>query len=838
MTAAHRPLAGFGGLPDSSSGDRQQPSIPVDTVPRSPRFSRASTPRRVARVFTWATLTVVAGLASPAPSIAQDQFGAAVTVAGSDVVVIKPGNAVGAPTAVVYRRSPDGTWTEVDRLDKIPGGYPGETLVPTLAAGGDVVLVGSGDPAGLEAGHWHERSGDAWAPRVRVPMDPGASAPSGLPAGGLDMATLGSLMGPPARTVALTPDGRRMAVSGGALPRGQVNILDLSGSSWSLVGSVTIDHPSSTFAPPLAIGAEHLVVGAPQSGPGGTVSVFSASDGWERASVIEADSSDADGMLGAAVALDPSGSALFASAPGAGRVVRYSLGADGSWQTSESLLPPESGPIALGFGSSMAADGDRLLVGSPFAEEGSGRVYVYRRSDAGWMMERTLTPGDIAGSAFGLSVGLSASVAAVGAPAAFGGDGRVAVYDLEAGGAPSWLEPVEELNAVAGTEPVLCADGEAAGFSCEGVDLVSFLPLSALGAEPGEGMTDIWGWTDPETRREYVLAGRTAGLAFIDVTDPGSPRFLGLMPANPSHARDIKVYRDHAFMTGDGAGEHGLLVFDLARLRGLSGGEPATFEPDARYDQVASAHNLVIDTESGFAYTVGTNTGGQSCGGGLHMIDIREPLEPTFAGCFTDTEGLIWSGRTHDAQCTVYRGPDENYRGRQICFASNETAMRIVDVTDKSAPRPISTASHPGTAYIHQGWLTEDHRYLYVNDELDEIVGTTDRTRTLIYDVAELDDPILIGEHLGPDRATDHNLFIAGSRAYLANYQAGFRVLNVSDPESPVEIGWFDTTPYGENPPGFGGGAWTAWPFFESGMVVVSSMNEGLFILRPQRPVT
>ena len=41
-----------------------------------------------------------------------------------------------------------------------------------------------------------------------------------------------------------------------------------------------------------------------------------------------------------------------------------------------------------------------------------------------------------------------------------------------------------------------------------------------------------------------------------------------------------------------------------------------------------------------------------------------------------------------------------------------------------------------------------------------------------------------------------------------------------------------------ENPPGFGGGAWTAWPFFESGMIIVSSMNEGLFIVRPQRPVT
>lgn len=818
-------------MPTSSrSTDPRQPTgrVPIVAHPLATRAIRAA-----------AALALVGGSGTAMPLLAQDQFGAAVAVVGQDVVVVKPGNAVGAPTAVVFRPNAEGGWVEHDRLAKLPGGYPGETLVPAVAARGGTLIVGSGDPAGREAGHWYERVDGVWSPRTRVQMDPSAIAPSGLPSGGLDMATLSSLMGPPARTVALSPNGRRMAVAGGFLEPGRVQLLTRTDDGWAVEATMTVDHASSAFAPSLSLSEDRLAVGAAQTGIGGVVTVFSAGSDGEVLGLVEADSSAAGGLLGGVVALDPSGATLFASAPGAGRVIRYEPSADGSWTAVDTLVPPgATGPNALGFGSALALDGDRLLVGSPFAFEGEGRVYVYGRRAAGWTLERTLTPGGIDDSGFGVSVGLDGTVAAVGAPGAFGGDGRVAVFGLDTDGSPVWLEPVSELAAVAGAEPVRCADGEAAGFSCDAVDLVSFLPLSALGAEPGEGMTDIWGWTDPETRREYVLAGRTAGLAFIDVTDPGAPSFLGLMPANPSHARDIKVYRDHAFMTGDGAGEHGLLVFDLARLRGLSGGEPATFEPDGRYDQVASAHNLVIDTESGFAYTVGTNTGGQSCGGGLHMIDIREPLQPTFAGCFTDTEGLIWSGRTHDAQCTVYRGPDENYTGRQICFASNETAMRIVDVTDKSAPRPISTASHPGTAYIHQGWLTEDHRYLYVNDELDEIVGTTDRTRTLIYDVAELDDPILIGEHLGPDQATDHNLFISGSRAYLANYQAGFRVLDVSDPESPVEIGWFDTTPYGENPPGFGGGAWTAWPFFESGMIVVSSMNEGLFILRPQRPVT
>lgn len=809
------------------------------------------------RVVTLLAALAVLGASGihPSPVAAQDGFGAAVAVTGPDeVVVLKPGAAIGPAVAVVYRRGADGSWTQTNRLSKLPGGFPGEALMPELSVGGDLLLIGSGDPGGREAGHAYRRAGGEWTAVARVPVDPAAPGPgASLPAGGLDMATLSRLMGPPVRRSALSPDGSRLAVTGGALPPGTVHVLVRDGDGWTLEGVVTARPSSDAEAPEpvstgfgaaLALATDRLVVGAPREGAGGAVHVFDF-DGteWSHSTALRTDSLRADGLLGSALSISPRGIELFAAAPGRNRVARYLRSDDGRWLRAEDVAPPSTrqGEVQ-GFGASIALDGGRLVVGDPFDADGQGRAHVYERLGNGWSRSVTLTPGELDRAAFGTSVALRGSRAVVGAPGAFGASGRAAVVDLDAPGALVWLEGGSELTAVSGGEPVRCADGEAAGFECDAVDLVSFLPLSALGAEAGEGVTDVWGWTDPQSGREYVLVGRTAGLAFVDITSAGSPRFLGLMPANPSHARDIKVYRDHAFFTGDGAGDHGLLVFDLTRLRGLDAspiGEGArTFEPDARYDLVASAHNLVIDTESGFAYTVGTNTGAESCGGGLHMIDIRDPLQPAFAGCYTDTEGLIWNGRTHDAQCTVYRGPDEAYQGRQICLAANETAMRIVDVTDKSAPAPISTASHPGAAYVHQGWLTEDHRYLYVNDELDEIVGTTDRTRTLIYDVAELDDPILIGEHLGPDQATDHNLYISGTRAYLANYQAGFRVLDIADPENPVEIGWFDTTPYGENPPGFGGGAWTAWPFFESGMVVVTSMNEGLFIVRPQRPVT
>jgi choice-of-anchor B domain-containing protein len=324
-------------------------------------------------------------------------------------------------------------------------------------------------------------------------------------------------------------------------------------------------------------------------------------------------------------------------------------------------------------------------------------------------------------------------------------------------------------------------------------------------------------------------------MVIVNITDPAAPVVMGMVPANPSGARDIKTYENHAYFTGDGAGEHGLVVFDLTRLRGLRD-TPATLEPDTVYHGMASAHNLAINPESGFAYVVRSSRGGETCGGGLHMVDIRTPKEPKFAGCFADTAGLLAVGSGHDTQCVNYHGPDAEFQGRELCFASNETVMRIVDVTDKSNPRMIGAATYPAQAYIHQGWLTDDHAYFYMDDELDELVGNTERTRTLVWDLADLADPTYAGELLGPDGATDHNLYVDGDRMYQANYQAGLRVIDISDRTAPIEVGHFDTTPYGANAPGFSG-AWTAYPYFESGTVIVSSMQEGLFVLRPVRPL-
>ena len=186
--------------------------------------------------------------------------------------------------------------------------------------------------------------------------------------------------------------------------------------------------------------------------------------------------------------------------------------------------------------------------------------------------------------------------------------------------------------------------------------------------------------------------------------------------------------------------------------------------------------------------------------------------------------------------CVIYRGPDEEYTEREICFGANETALTIADVTDKERPVHVSTATYPNVAYAHQGWLTEDHRYFFMNDELDESAAhggggpEFPGTRTLIWDVTDLDDPVLAREHFGEVLSTDHNLYIRGNLMYQSNYVSGLRILNIADPINPVEVGYIDTVP--DNDSVAMSGSWSNYPFFESGTIAVASREEGLFLVR------
>ncbi|HIG74412.1 MAG TPA: choice-of-anchor B family protein [Bacteroidetes bacterium] len=370
-----------------------------------------------------------------------------------------------------------------------------------------------------------------------------------------------------------------------------------------------------------------------------------------------------------------------------------------------------------------------------------------------------------------------------------------------------------------------CVENTADGFPCNRIGLWSRLPVSTFsspGTSAPSSLNDIWGWTDETSGREFALVGATNGLAFVEITDPAAPVYLGKLPTatTASTWRDVKVYADHAFVVSEAFG-HGMQVFDLSRLLSVSS-PPVTFSSDARYTGFGSAHNVVIDETSGFAFGVGVSA--PTCGGGgLHMVDIRTPTSPTYAGCFDD------DGYTHDAQCLVYEGPDTEHQGRQICVASNEDTITVVDVTDKSNPVELSRGFYPNPGYTHQGWFTEDQRYFVVNDEVDNSAGP----RTIIFDLADLDSPSFEFIHFRPVATTDHNLYIRGDYAFLSNYEAGLRIYDATRLATNRfdELAFFDTYPQGDRYTY--NGQWSNYPYFESGVVIANDQDNGLFVLAP-----
>jgi choice-of-anchor B domain-containing protein len=363
-----------------------------------------------------------------------------------------------------------------------------------------------------------------------------------------------------------------------------------------------------------------------------------------------------------------------------------------------------------------------------------------------------------------------------------------------------------------------CENGIAGSYLCSGYDLQSSFSLGQLGASAGN---DSWGWTDPVDGKEYALIALNNGTAFIDVSDPVSPVYLGKLPTHTSSStwRDVKVYEDHAFVVSEANG-HGMQVFDLTRLRNVSN-PPETFTEDAHYNGFGSAHNIVINEDSGYAYGVGTST----FNGGAHFVNIQNPLNPIAAGGFG--AGLY----THDAQILTYNGPDTDYTGREILIGSNEDNIVIADITDKANPIIISTISYSNVEYTHQGWFTEDQRYFIVGDELDEL-SIGGNTRTIVFDLNDLDTPVFHFEHFGETAAIDHNGYVVGDKYYMANYRAGMRVLDISDiaNQNISEIGYFDT--YTASNSAAFDGAWNVYPFFASGNIVISDINRGFFLVK------
>ncbi|WP_299834980.1 choice-of-anchor B family protein [uncultured Tenacibaculum sp.] len=370
-----------------------------------------------------------------------------------------------------------------------------------------------------------------------------------------------------------------------------------------------------------------------------------------------------------------------------------------------------------------------------------------------------------------------------------------------------------------------CTGGFAGSYPCNDYDLMANLSIQTLSGSSIADGSDVWGWTDPSNGKEYAIAAMSNSTAFVDISDPVNPIFLGRLNSNAgSNAwRDVKVYNNYAFIVADNVGGHGVQVFDLTKLRNITS-PPTNLSADTVYTGVGSCHNIVINEDEAVAYLVGCRS---TNGGGPIFLDISNPMSPTLLG---DYRG---SGYSHDAQVVTYNGPDTQHQGKEIYIGSNENEIVILDVTNKTAVIELATIDYPQIGYTHQGWFTDDQRYFILGDETDERdLGLN--TRTLVFDFSDLDNPRLSSTFTGLTRAIDHNGYVKGNEYFMANYTAGMRVLditNIAASTNPMtEVAFFDTFPSNDNT-GFDG-AWSVYPYFPSGNIIINDINRGLFIVR------
>jgi choice-of-anchor B domain-containing protein len=385
-----------------------------------------------------------------------------------------------------------------------------------------------------------------------------------------------------------------------------------------------------------------------------------------------------------------------------------------------------------------------------------------------------------------------------------------------------------------------CDNGFAGDHACEKMDLLAHVPLSSFSTNPSAA-NDVWGFYDVNDGKEYAILGLRNGVGVVEVTDPEAPRMVGSVSSQSTSWRDIKVYQhfnratsrwdSYAYVTADSASV-GTMIIDLRSL-------PNDISVASSDKSDISAHNVYlsnVDYSMGvalngvepFLHIAGSNRNG----GAFNTYRLDNPVEPdsvysngssSRANYSHDVSSMVVTDDRKDTQC-VAAGPY-----CEIFFDFNEDNFQIWDKTLNSAPSRLSTTSYPKVSYVHSGWYTEDKQVVLVHDELDEMdygLNTTVR----LFELSDFGSPSLLSTWAGSTGAIDHNGFVRGNRYYMSNYTRGMTVLDISDTSDPKEIGFFDTFPISDNT-SFNG-AWGVYPYLPSGVVLISDISSGLYVVR------
>jgi choice-of-anchor B domain-containing protein len=422
----------------------------------------------------------------------------------------------------------------------------------------------------------------------------------------------------------------------------------------------------------------------------------------------------------------------------------------------------------------------------------------------------------------------------------------------------------------------------------ENMVLLSQVSPDDLGAEPVPGvwakgmMNDLWGWTSPDGE-EYALATNSGGIAIVRVTDPENPEFLGKIPSqSPGSFSNIwgdpATFGHYAYFVTEIVGSS-IVIVDMSGLDALEAANspddplpaPTGFWNGGGY---LGSHNIHINEASGFAYVAGVRLdgAGNACGNpsparyNTLILDLTsDPANPDVVACL-DNVG------EHDFYAVNYVGPDADYQGKEIAFvfdgrdrtgAAIGGFTEIWDVTDKANIVQIASFRLPGLVYSHNGWTTNEQDFLFIGDEIDELVlagwaftpffaqpvadpTNMPQTGTYIVDIRDLDNPVFSERYEDGTVGLDHNFVVEDDKLIIASYTSGTRVLQINrDGFGDVSLAphaVMDTEPrlqenilnikQQENFSSAFLGQWGIYAFPNSDTIIASDINNGLIVMR------
>ena len=332
------------------------------------------------------------------------------------------------------------------------------------------------------------------------------------------------------------------------------------------------------------------------------------------------------------------------------------------------------------------------------------------------------------------------------------------------------------------------------------LDLLGVYPYSDM--DRSHKLNDIWGYTD-EHGNEYALVGLTTGFSIVSLDQRDSLFEVTRIPGPTSTWRDIKTFGDYAFVTHDNIYEgesQALLVVDLTDIE--NGNTPHfSYNADSSFTR---AHNIYID-ENGIAYLTGADFGK----GGAFMVDVTNPDSLFQVGVFDEAY-------LHDC---VTRG-DTMWGG-----AINNGSLMIIDVSDKQNPELLGFEYTP-TLFTHNCWISDDGNYVFTTDEKPDAYIAS-------YDVSDVGNITFLDkiQSYYSKETIPHNTHFLNKYLITSYYRDGVQITDVQYPDNMIDVGHYDTSPQYEGS-GFNG-AWGAYPYLPSGRILISDMENGLFVFDP-----